>query len=73
MNHGIKAKMVVGHTEELLAGAAFLHDLNETGLELLDGGNVIGEDTHLTGLSGDVHLDTVVGKPSVMRSSRIWR
>lgn len=65
--------MMVGHTEELLAGTALLHDLNETGLELLDGGNVVGKDTHLTGLGGDVDLDTVVEKPSAMRSSLIWR
>lgn len=64
---------MVGHTEELLAGTAFLHDLNETGLKLLDGGNVVGKDTHLTGLSGDVDLDTVVEKPSALRSSLIWR
>lgn len=51
---------IIGHTEELLAGTALLHDLNETGLELLDGGDVVGENTHLTRLSGDVDLDTVV-------------
>lgn len=43
-------------TEELLAAASLLNDLNKTGLELLDGGNVAGEDTHLAGLGGDVHL-----------------
>lgn len=51
--------MNIGHTEELLAGAALLHNLNETGLELLNRGNVVGEDTHLTGFGGDVDLDTV--------------
>lgn len=51
---------IIGHTEELLAGTAFLHDLNETGLELLDRGDVVGENTHLTRLSGEVDLDTVV-------------
>lgn len=49
----------VGHTEELLAGAALLHNLNETGLKLLNGGNVVGKDTHLTRFGGDVDLDTV--------------
>lgn len=49
----------IGRTEELLVGTALFHDLNETGLQLLDGGNVVGEDTHLTGLGGDVDLDTV--------------
>lgn len=48
----------VGRTEELLGGTALLDDLDETGLELLNGGNVVGEDTHLTGLGGDVDLDT---------------
>jgi hypothetical protein len=49
-----------GRTEELLAGAGLLNDLNETRLELLDGGNVVGEDTHLTGLGGNVHLNAVL-------------
>ncbi len=49
---------VTGRTEKLLAGTALLHDFDKAGLELLDGGNVVGEDTHLSGLSGDVDLDT---------------
>lgn len=49
-----------GHTEELL-GTALLHDLNQTRLQLLNRGNVVGEDTHLTSLGGDVDLDTGVG------------
>lgn len=47
-------------TEELLAATGLLNNLNKTGLELLDGGNVAGEDTHLAGLCGNVHLDAVV-------------
>lgn len=54
-----RSNRIIGHTEELLAGTAFLHDLNETGFELLNGGNMVGENTHLTGLGGDVNLDTV--------------
>jgi hypothetical protein len=54
--------MGVGRTEVLLAGTALLEDLNETGLELLDGGNVVGEDTHLTGGGGEVDLGTVIAK-----------
>lgn len=50
----------VGRTEVLLGGAALLEDLDETGLELLDGGNVVGEDTHLTGGGGNVDLGTVI-------------
>lgn len=74
MDRKIKVKPIIGHTEELLASAAFLQNLNETGLELLDGGDVVGKNTHLTSLGGDVDLDTVVvGKSSVISSSRIWR
>lgn len=47
------------HTEELLALAALLNDLNEARLQLLDGGDVVGENTHLSGRGGDVNLNTV--------------
>lgn len=47
--------------EELLAAATVLDDLNQTGLQLLDGGNVVGENTHLSGLGGDVDLDDILG------------
>lgn len=74
MDRKIKVKPIIGHTEELLASAALLQNLNETGLELLDGGDVVGENTHLTSFGGDVDLDTVVvEESSVIRSSRIWR
>lgn len=43
--------------EELLAAAALLNDLDKSGLQLLDGGDVVGEDTHLSGLCGEVDLD----------------
>lgn len=48
-------------TEELLAGTVLLDDLNQTGLQLLDGGHVVREDTHLSGLGGDVDLDDALG------------
>lgn len=48
-------------TEELLAAATVLDDLNQTGLQLLNGGNVVGEDTHLSGLGGDVDLNNILG------------
>ncbi len=51
---------LVSHTEELLA-ATLLNDLDDTGLELLDNGNVVREDTHLTGFRGDVDLDDLLG------------
>lgn len=45
--------------EELLGRAGRLNHLNETGAELLDGGNVISEDTEVTGSRGNVDLDTI--------------
>lgn len=55
------ARGFVLHTEELLAAAALLDDLDQTGLQLLDGGDVVGEDTHLSGLGGEVDLDDILG------------
>jgi hypothetical protein len=49
----------VKRTEELLAAGGLLDNLNETGSQLLDGGNVAGEDTHVTSLGGNVDLNTV--------------
>ena len=51
---------VSGRTEETLA-AALLNDLDDTGLQLLNRRDVVGEDTHLTGLGGDVDLDGILG------------
>lgn len=63
----------VGHTEVLLGGTTLLKDLNEAGLQLFDGGNVVGENTHLTGGGGDVDLGPVVAKDSsVFREQRTW-
>lgn len=47
--------------EELLGSTTLLNDLNKTGLELLNRGNVVGENTHLSGLGGDVDLDNAGG------------
>lgn len=55
-------------TEELLGATAFLNDLNETGLQLFDRGNVVGEDTHLTGLGGNVDLDTISRRMAISQS-----
>jgi hypothetical protein len=52
----------IGRTEVLLGGAVLLENLNETGLQLLNGGNVVGKDTHLTGGGGEVDLGTVIAK-----------
>lgn len=49
------------HTEVLLAATALLNDLDQTGLQLLDGGNVVGEDTHVTRLGGQVDLNDILG------------
>jgi hypothetical protein len=43
----------------LLAAAGFFNDLDEAGLELFDGGDVVCEDAHVAGLSWEVHLDAV--------------
>lgn len=43
-------------TKELLAAAALLDDLNQAGLELLDRGNMVGQDTHLAGLGRQIDL-----------------
>ena len=53
--------MVGRRTEELLAATGLLDDLNKTRLQLLNGGNVTSEDTHLSGLGGNVDLDAVGG------------
>jgi hypothetical protein len=57
----IKGFVRVKRTEELLAGTAFLDDFDQTGLQLLDGRDVVGEDTHLTGLGRNVDLDDILG------------
>lgn len=48
----------VRRTEELLAAGGLLDNLNEAGSQLLNRGNVAGEDTHVTSLGGNVDLDT---------------
>lgn len=50
-----------GRTEELLGTTALLNNLHQTGLELLNGGNVVREDTHLARLGRDVDLDDILG------------
>lgn len=52
----------IGRTKVLLGGTTLLDNLDKAGLELLNGGNVVGEDTHLTGGGGDVDLGPVVAK-----------
>jgi hypothetical protein len=48
-------------TEKLLAASALLNDFDDAGLQLLDGWNVLSEDTHLSSLGGNVHLDAGMG------------
>lgn len=52
--------------EELLVAALLLDDLNQTGLQLLNRGNVVGQNTHLTGLCGEVDLNTARRPKSVI-------
>ena len=52
---------ILSRTEELLAAAALLNNLDQARLQLLDGGNVVGQDTHLSGLGGEVDLDDILG------------
>ena len=52
--------VMVGRTEELLGTTSLLNNLNEAGLKLLDRRNVVGENTHLTGLGGDVDLNDIL-------------
>lgn len=59
LNQVLRISQGLRRTEELLGGTGLLNDLNEAGLELLDRRNVVGQDTHLTGLGGQVHLHTV--------------
>ena len=66
----ISRRARTGRTEVLLGGATLLNNLNETRLQLLDGGNVVGKDTHLTGGGGDVDLGPVVAKVRQSRHSR---
>jgi hypothetical protein len=47
----------VKRTEELLAAATLLNDLDQTRLQLLNRRDVLSEDTHLSGLGGDIDLD----------------
>lgn len=48
-------------TEELLAAATLFDHLDQTRLQLLNGRNVVREDTHLSGLGGNVDLDDILG------------
>jgi len=43
----------------LLASTRLLDDVDNARSELLNGGDVVGEDTHVSRLSWDVDLDTV--------------
>lgn len=43
-------------TEPLVRLSTLLDNLYDTGTESLDSGNVVGEDTHVTGSGGEVDL-----------------
>lgn len=48
-------------TEVLLVATALLNDLDQTRLQLLNGRDVVGENTHVSGLGGQVDLDDILG------------
>ena len=50
----------MSHTEELL-GSILLDNVDKTGLQLLNDGNVVGQNTHLARVGGDVDLDDILG------------
>lgn len=47
-------------TKELFASSSLFNDLDEARLQLLDGGNVVREDTHVARLCGKVDLNAVL-------------
>lgn len=53
---GSRTPSTLSLTEPLARLAAVLDDLDNTGTEGLNGGNVVGEDTHVTGRGGEVDL-----------------
>lgn len=55
-------------TEPLVDLATLLDDLHNTGAESLDRGNVVGEDTHVTGRGGDVDLGDTRGRVDGLHS-----
>lgn len=57
------------HTEERLGASVLLDDLDQTRLELLNRRNVVGENTHLTRLGGDVDLDDILGLVDGLRAA----
>jgi hypothetical protein len=48
------------HTEELLGSSALFYDLDKAWFQLLDGGDVIGKDAHISWFSSNIDLDTIV-------------
>lgn len=59
---------VFQRTEELL-GTTLLDDLDQTGLQLLNRGDVVREDTHIARLGGDVDLDDVLAPVDGLRAA----
>lgn len=55
-------------TEKLLATTLLFNDLHKAWLQLLNGWDMAGEDTHLSGLGGNVDLHAAVWSVLV-----VWR
>ena len=75
--YGVDAENRVGldgsestRQEELLAAALLFNNLDQTRLQLLDGGDVVGQDTHVTGFRGQVDLDAAPCLSSVFARSQ---
>jgi hypothetical protein len=47
----------------LFRSSALFYDLDKAWLQLLDGGNVIGKNTHFSRFSRNIDLDTIVSTP----------
>lgn len=54
------------HTKEFL-GARILNNLNNTRAQRLNRRNVIRQNTHITGLRRDIHLDNILGAEDGLR------
>jgi hypothetical protein len=50
----------MARTEELLASSTLLNNLNESWLQLLNRWHVVGKDTHISRLSGNVDLNNIL-------------
>jgi len=62
-------RLVYREFTEKFLGSIRLHNLNNTRTERFDGRYVVGEDTHITRGSRDVHLHDILGVEDGLDSS----